>query len=139
MTFYIKFGHFWNLHTIYKLLWRKITIHWNMRVYNHSLIQRAIADLRIHQNGLDATLSIKRNRTTIYLNIYSPAGLTFDIKKVKPIFFVIRKKLYIWKQRVHWNKKKNRNFAENPWHFRLYVCLLKTDKVLKKKKIEKKI
>lgn len=58
-----------------------------MGIYNHSLIQRAIADLRIHQNGLDATLSIKRNRATIYLNIYSPAGLTFDIKKVKPIFF----------------------------------------------------
>lgn len=62
-----------------------------MGIYNHSLIQRAIADLRIHQNGLDATLSIKRNRTTIYLNIYSPAGLTFDIKKVKPIFLLFGK------------------------------------------------
>lgn len=103
-----------------------------MRIYNHSLIQRAIADLRIHQNGLDATLSIKRNRTTIYLNIYSPAGLTFDIKKVKPIFLLFGKSC-IFENREYIEIKKNRNFAENPWHFRLYICLLKTDKVLEKK------
>ena len=137
MTFYIKFGHFWNLHTIYKLLWRKITIHWNMRVYNHSLIQRAIADLRIHQNGLDATLSIKRNRTTIYPNIYSPAGLTFDIKKVKPIFFVIRKKLYIWKQRVHWNKKKTETLRKIRGTFGYMFVFWKQTRFWKKKNRKK--